>query len=235
MPEPVVLCFSGGKDCLMALHDVQKRDDREVIALLTTVTDAYDRVSMHGVRRSLLQKQAKSLGIPLREVSIAPQSSNVDYEAAMGKVFDDFHRQGIREIVFGDIFLEDLKEYRDAHLARHGLTGHYPLWLRDSRELVEEFLSLGFRAITVCVDPTQLSPSFVGREIDRTFLADLPDGGDPCGENGEFHTFVFDGPDFAFPIGFSVGETVQRDSFFFCDLISDNKSLKPSLQPAERS
>jgi uncharacterized protein (TIGR00290 family) len=216
---PVLSCWSGGKDSCFALYEIQKT--RRVDGLLTTVTHDYDRISMHGVRRVLLKRQAESLGLPLHEVFISRGASNDEYESAMGKAFESFRANGTTEIVFGDLFLEDIRAYRDRLLAGLGMKGLYPVWGRDTAKLIRQFLGLGFKTAVVCVDPEKLDPSFAGRVIDDRFLAELPPQVDPCGENGEFHTFVFDGPIFRKPVRFAFGEVVQRDSFWFADLIPD--------------
>ena len=223
MSQPIVLCWSGGKDCARALFELQRLPQYDVVALLTTLTAGYDRVSMHGVRRSLLRLQAAALRLPLREVWISPKAANAEYETAMGDAFDELRREGVETMAFGDLFLEDLKQYRETLLARHGLRCLFPLWRRDTRELAESFLALGFRTVTSCVDPRVLGEAFVGREIDDSFLGELPEGVDPCGENGEFHTFVYDGPNFAQPVPVARGEVVLRDSFLFCDLVSESR------------
>jgi uncharacterized protein (TIGR00290 family) len=218
-PEPLLFCWSGGKDSALALHALLAQENVRVAALLTTVTEGYDRISMHGVRRELLRRQAESLRLPLHEVFIPPQCVNPVYEARMEAAMRHFLGQGIRRVAFGDIFLEDLRLYREKNLARLDMQALFPLWKRDTRELIREFQASGFRAIAVCVDPRVLDASFAGREVDAAFLADLPPNVDPCGENGEFHTFVFDGPIFTRPVEFTVGEVVERDSFVFCDLL----------------
>ena len=185
------------------------------------MTEGYDRISMHGVRRELLQRQAESLHLPLHEVFIPPQCVNSIYEARMEEALRVFFEQGIRRVAFGDIFLEDLRLYREKNLARVEMQALFPIWKRDTRELIREFHATRFRSLAVCIDSKVLDPSFAGRELDASFFADLPSTVDPCGENGEFHTFVFDGPIFSRPIGFTFGEVVQRDSFIFRDLLPD--------------
>ncbi len=217
--EPVVLCFSGGKDSALALRELQRQQTLVVRELLTTVTDEYDRVSMHGVRRTLLREQAVSLGIRLTEVTVPPSSSNAEYEREMGVAFERLRRDGIRRVVFGDIFLEDLRIYREQQLATWDLVGLFPLWQRDTTALARRFIEDGFQAVVVCVNPKVLDPSFAGRAFDKAFLVDLPASADPCGENGEFHTFVFDGPIFSRPIPAVRGTVVERDGFVFCDLV----------------
>ena len=221
MTEDVLFCWSGGKDSAMALHALRAADDCRVTALLTTITEEYDRISMHGVRRVLLERQAESLGLPLHPVLIPPHCINAIYEARMKEALAQHFEQGVRRVAFGDIFLEDLRVYRENNLAQVGMTAIFPIWKRDTRELAREFVQLGFRAIAVCVDPRVLDASFAGRELDPSFFADLPSAVDPCGENGEFHTFVFDGPVFKTPIACRTGEKVMRDGFCFCDLLPE--------------
>jgi uncharacterized protein (TIGR00290 family) len=190
-----------------------------VAALLTTITRDYDRISMHGVRRVLLEQQAESLGLPLREISISKGATNDAYEASMGAAFAEYRERGIDSVVFGDLFLADIRAWRDRLLARHGMTGIYPVWGRDTTIFIREFLALGFRCAVVCVDPAKLDKRFAGRILDGQFLAELPRDVDPCGENGEFHTFVFDGPNFRRAIAFRFGDVVLRDNFWFTDLV----------------
>jgi uncharacterized protein (TIGR00290 family) len=219
LPEPILFCWSGGKDSAMALHTLLQQKHFEVAALLTTVTEGYDRIAMHGVRRELLRRQAESLRLPLQEVCIPPQCVNPVYEARMEEALRLFFNQGIRRVAFGDIFLEDLRAYREKNLARIGMTALFPIWKRDTRELIRFFHRQRFRAIAACVDSKVLDPSFVGRELDESFFRDLPPHADPCGENGEFHTFVFSGPIFQSLIPVRTGEVVNRDGFVFCDLL----------------
>ncbi len=226
MPEPILFCWSGGKDSAMALHALLQRNDVRIAALLTTVTEGYERISMHGVRRELLERQSKSIGLPLHEVRIPPQCGNPIYEARMEEALRIHYADGIRSVAFGDIFLEDLRAYREKNLARIGMTARFPIWKRDTRELIRHFHSLKFRSIAVCVDGKVLDRSFAGRELDEAFFKDLPPGIDPCGENGEFHTFVFDGPIFRNPIPVRTGEVIERDSFVFCDLLPVEEKTK---------
>ena len=219
--EPVLFCWSGGKDSAMALHALLQDPQMRVVALLTTVTEGYDRISMHGVRRELLQRQAQSIGLPLHEVFIPPECVNSMYEARMEAALRVHFGNGVRKVAFGDIFLEDLRTYREKNLARIGMTALFPIWKRDSRELIDSFHAHGFRSITVCVNPKLLDRSFAGRELDASFFADLPPQVDYCGENGEFHTYAFDGPIFKDAIRFQVGESVERDSFVFCELLME--------------
>ena len=224
-PESILFCWSGGKDSALALHTLLQQNDVCITSLLTTATEGYDRISMHGVRRELLHQQAESLRLPLHEVFIPPQCVNSIYEARMEEALLTFRKQGIRRVAFGDIFLEDLRLYREKNLARVEMQALFPIWKRDTRELIREFHAAGFRSVAVCIDSKVLDPSFAGRELDKSFFADLPASVDPCGENGEFHTFVFDGPIFSHPVGFTLGELVQRDSFVFRDLLPE-KAIK---------
>jgi uncharacterized protein (TIGR00290 family) len=216
--EPILFCWSGGKDSAMALHALLQ-DNVPVAALLTTVTETYDRISMHGVRRELLVQQAQAVGLPLHEVRIPSQCVNPIYEARMEEALRVHYAAGVRTVAFGDIFLEDLRAYREKNLARIGMTALFPIWKRDTRELIRSFHAAKFRAIAACVDPRVLDRSFAGRELDASFFSELPLNVDPCGENGEFHTFVFDGPIFRTPISVRAGEIVERDSFVYCDLL----------------
>jgi len=217
--EPILFCWSGGKDSAMALHTLFQRNDIHIEALLTTVTEGFERISMHGVRRDLLERQAQSVGLPLHEVRIPPQCVNPVYEARMEAALRIYLEKGVRTVAFGDIFLQDLRAYREKNLARVGMTAIFPIWKRDTRELIRSFHANRFRAVAVCVDPKILAPSFAGRELDESFFRDLPPQADPCGENGEFHTFVFDGPIFHSPIPIRTGEIVNRDGFVFCDIL----------------
>jgi uncharacterized protein (TIGR00290 family) len=226
MSEPILFCWSGGKDSAMALHTLLQRSDTHIAALLTTVTEGYERISMHGVRRELLERQAQSIGLPLHEVRIPPQCVNPIYEARIEEALHRHFDQGVRRVAFGDIFLEDLRAYREKNLSRIGMTAIFPIWKRDTRDLIRSFQANRFRAIAVCVDSKVLDPSFAGRELDESFFRDLPPHADPCGENGEFHTFVFDGPIFHAPIPVRAGEVVNRDGFVFCDLLSEMEEAK---------
>lgn len=204
----------------MSAYQLQCSQKHEIAALLTTVTEDYDRISMHGVRRELLERQAQSLGIPLYTVFIPKDCSNEIYERRMGEAFSHFKAQGITRIAFGDLFLEDVKNYRDRQLAQAGMSGVYPIWMRDTAELVRTFIGLGFKAILACVDTQAIDASFAGREIDERLLRDLPDGADPCGEYGEYHSFVYAGPIFNQPITCRAGETTMRAARFnYCDIV----------------
>ncbi|PYO64246.1 MAG: ATP-binding protein [Gemmatimonadetes bacterium] len=222
VPQPVLVAWSGGKDSALALREIQSDGRYRVAALLTTVTAGYDRISMHGVRRTLLRRQAESLRLPLEEVVISPGASNDEYEGNMEAALAALRTRiaGLDTVVFGDLFLADIRAYRERMLARIGMRGLFPLWLRDTRALAHEFVRLGYRAVLVCVDAGALGAEFAGREFDAHLLHDLPREVDPCGENGEFHTFVYAGPGLDQPVRHQRGPVVVRDGrFVYCDLV----------------
>lgn len=219
MRPKALFCWSGGKDSALALHDLLQAKTHEVVALLTTVTEGYDRIGMHGVRRALLAAQASAIGLPVREVVITPGAANGEYEAKMAAALTAARSEGITTCAFGDIFLEDLRRWREERLAQVGFQGIFPIWQQPTPELIRRFLRIGFRTVVVCVDPKALPASFAGREIDEQFLRDLPDAVDPCGERGEFHTFTYAGPIFRALVRWTRGEVVTRDGFVFCDLL----------------
>jgi uncharacterized protein (TIGR00290 family) len=217
--EPVLLSWSGGKDSALALHTLRQTPGVEVSGLLTTVTEDYDRISMHGVRRALLEKQAAAAGLPLHVISIPPDCTNEIYEERMAAALAPHRAQGIRRVAFGDLFLEDIRAYRETRLAGAGMEALFPVWGRDTAELALSFIAQGFQAVLVCVDTDALDPAFAGRAFDADLLRDLPAHVDPCGENGEFHTFVHAGPIFREPIPFQLGRQETRlGRFRFCDL-----------------
>lgn len=219
MKEKAIVSWSGGKDSALALFEAQQ--DFEIVALLTTVTEGYDRISVHGVRTTLLECQADSLKCALEKVVIPRTCSNDEYEARMRVGLDKYRKAGVLSVVCGDIFLEDVRRYREERLFTDGLKGVFPLWGRDTTELAHRFIDLGFRALICCVDTHVLNQGFAGRPYDRDTLAELPPTVDPCGENGEFHSFVFDGPNMASQVDCLVGERVLRDNrFCYCDLLS---------------
>jgi uncharacterized protein (TIGR00290 family) len=216
----VLFTWSGGKDSAMALYELRQSNHYEIVALLTSVTEDYGRISMHGVRRILLEQQAKSLGLPLEELYLTRNSSNEEYEAKLKEKLLQYKSQGVSSVVFGDIFLEDLRKYREDNLAQVGMKGIFPIWKRDTAELARTFIGLGFKAVVTCVDSNVLDGKFAGRYFDSRFLSELPPRVDPCGENGEFHSFVYDGPPFQERIRFRRGKVVLRDNrFYFCDLV----------------
>jgi uncharacterized protein (TIGR00290 family) len=215
----VVISWSGGKDACMALNALQQTPGTSIAGLLTAVTRESERISMHGVRRDLLVRQADALGLPLRELVLPAFPSNAVYEAALGEALADYRRVGVETVAFGDLFLEDIRAYRDTLMARLGMGAVYPVWGHDTRGFLEAFIAQGFKAVVVCVDLARLDLGFTGRAIDADFLADLPDGVDPGGENGEFHTFVFDGPNFRHPVDFTLGEREARGGFGYVDLV----------------
>src|SRR3989442_3955323 len=221
MPQDVLVAWSGGKDSALALRAILGDARYRVAALLTTVTGEYDRISMHGVRRTLLRRQAESLGLPLEEVVISPGASNDEYEANMGVALAALRTRiaGLDTVAFGDLFLADVRAYRERMLARMGMRGLFPLWLRDTRALAADFVRQGYKAVLACVDSRVLPGAFAGREFDVALLRDLPSGVDPCGENGEFHTFVYAGPILRAPVPHRRGAIVVREGrFVYCDL-----------------
>jgi len=203
----------------MALFEGLPRSRYQVRALLTTVTEHYDRVSMHGVRRVLLERQAARLGFPLCVAQIPPQATNEAYQASMEAALAPYRAAGVTTLVFGDLFLADIRRYREAWLAGIGMRAIFPLWHQETRALAHRFIDRGFKGVVTCVDGRVLEASFSGRAFDRRFLEDLPAQVDPCGENGEFHTFVYDGPLFREPVRFVHGAVVQRDLWHFCELV----------------
>jgi uncharacterized protein (TIGR00290 family) len=214
----ILLSWSSGKDSAWTLHTLNQTQPGKVAALLTTVNSAADRVAMHGVRRELLEAQADAAGLPLWQVPIPHPCSNDVYEAQMRDACARAVAEGFTHVAFGDLFLEDVRRYREERLAGTGLTPLFPLWEVPTQILAREMIAAGVRTKLSVVDTRKLDPSFAGREFDSTLLDDLPAGIDPCGENGEFHTFVYAGPMFAHPLSIELGETVVRDPFVFVDL-----------------
>jgi uncharacterized protein (TIGR00290 family) len=220
--EPIILSWSGGKDSSLALAALQADPAYQIVALLTTVTAGYDRVSIHGVRRALLTAQAMSIGLPVHEVVLEPQSSNAAYDAAVERALAEVRVRypAVRRVAYGDLFLEDVRRYREERLEPLGFEGLFPLWGQPTDRLAREFIDRGFEARLVCVDTTQLDAAFAGRAFDASLLHDLPATVDPCGERGEFHTFVSAGPGLTTPVAYDVGEIVLRDGrFAYCDLV----------------
>ncbi len=202
--------WSGGKDSCLALHHILQQKEINVRYLLTTLNESTNRISMHGVRNELLVAQSNSIGIPLNSIFLPDSPTMESYESAMQLGLQPILDQKITHSIFGDIFLEDLRKYRDEKMLKNQLTGVYPLWKRNTREILNEFLALGYKTIVVCVDASKLDESFAGRTIDEQFIKDLPSDVDVCGENGEFHTFVYDGPIFKEPVDFELGEIVFK-------------------------
>lgn len=217
--ERTVVSWSSGKDAAFALGEAQRDPGLEVVGLLTTVTSSFGRVSMHGVREALLEAQARALGLPLRKVEIPFPCPNEVYERAMASAIADLRATGVTRMVFGDLYLPDVRAYRESRLAGTGIAPLFPLWGRDTRTLAHEMIRTGLDARIVCLDPRVLPTALAGRRFDEALLRDLPPGTDPCGENGEFHTFVAAGPMFPSPVPYTVGETVERDGFVFTDLV----------------
>jgi uncharacterized protein (TIGR00290 family) len=216
--KKAVLSWSSGKDSAWSLHLLRQNPDVAVVGLLTTINELHKRVAMHAVRTTLLEEQAKSVGLPLRMINIPSPCSNEQYESAMKRAIVEIKQQGVEQIAYGDLFLEDVRAYREVQLAGTGLAPIFPLWRIPTAELAREMIGSGVRAVVTCVDPGQLSGGFAGREYDESFLADLPDGVDACGERGEFHTFTYAGPMFQEAIRVRVGEVVERGDFVFADV-----------------
>jgi uncharacterized protein (TIGR00290 family) len=216
LATPALLSWSGGKDAAWTLHVLRERGELDVVGLLTTVTEGFERISMQGIRVDVLQQQARATGLPVLQARIPQACDNATYEAAFASALAAAQARwpGLRDIAFGDLFLADIKAYRDAFCARHGWHPHYPLFGSDTASLAREMITGGLRAGLCCVDTTQLDPRFAGREFDEALLAELPRGIDPCGENGEFHTCVSAGPMFAAPLDLQRGDTLLRDGRF---------------------
>jgi len=214
-----LVAWSSGKDSAWALHEVRRAGEVEVVGLLTTLTSTFDRVSMHAVREGLLDAQAAAVGLPCRKVRIPWPCPNEAYEREMATALEAARADGVTEVVFGDLFLEDVRAYREAKLAGTGLAPRFPLWGRDTALLAREVIAGGLRAVLTCVDPRQLPAALAGRAYDAALLTALPAAADPCGERGEFHTFAWDGPMFSQPIAVRPGEVVEREGFVFADLL----------------
>jgi len=220
MREKVIVAWSGGKDSALALYEVLNSGSYETLELLTTLTKDNDMISVHGVRRVLLEQQAKALRIPLEEMFITKGASDAEYEGELLKTLERHRDNGVFSVVFGDIFLEDVRKYRERILMKVGMKGIFPLWKKDTQTLARKFINFGFKAIITSIDSNVLAKDFVGREYDEQFLSDLPADVDPCGENGEFHSFVYDGPIFHDRVFFTKAEKVLRENrFYYCDLL----------------
>ena len=223
-PPKAYVSWSSGKDSAFALYEAQRSGVADVVGVLTTVNEAYGRVAMHGVRDDVLDRQIAALGLPALKVMLPNPCSNEIYQERMAQACARIKEQGVRHIVFGDLFLEDIRAYREQQLAAVGMTGIFPLWQRDTAVLARAMIDSGMVAHLVCVDPRRLGREFAGRRFDRRLLDELPRQVDPCGENGEFHTLVSAGPMFAEPIEVRLGEIVERDGFVFADVIAAGAS-----------
>ncbi|AKT37683.1 ATP-binding protein [Chondromyces crocatus] len=219
MPRPTLLSWSSGKDSAYALHVLRQQTDIEVVGLLTTVDEAHARVAIHGVRVGLLRAQAAATGLPLREVPLPSPCPNAEYEARMGAALAQARAEGVAALAFGDLFLEEIRRYREDSLRGTGLDAVFPLWGEPTPALARRMLALGLRARITCIDPRRVGREVVGRDFDEALLDGLPHTVDPCGERGELHTFAYAGPMFRHPIGITTGETVERDGFVFADLL----------------
>jgi uncharacterized protein (TIGR00290 family) len=217
--KKVLLSWSSGKDSAWTLHVLRQQNVYEIVGLITTINSAFDRAAMHGTQRVLVEMQAAAAGLPLITVPLPWPCSNADYESAMKRVCDQARADGVSAIAFGDLFLADIRAYREQQLTDTGLQPLFPLWQIPTCELARTMVRSGLRAKLVCVDPKTLRPEFTGRDFDKKLLADLPPHVDPCGENGEFHTFVHAGPMFDYEIPVVTGERVQRDGFWYCDVL----------------
>lgn len=233
--EPVLLSWSGGKDSALALYELRQDPRYEVVGLLTTIAAEYGRISHHGVREALVERQAAAIDAPLDKLYLPSNSgrpcTNEQYAELMGEKLRTYRRRGVSLVAHGDIFLADLRAYREQNLAQLDMRGLFPLWRKDTTELIHRFVELGFRSVLVCVDGQKLPSDFLGREIDLALLHDLPSGVDPCGENGEYHSFVFDGPIFKQPVPVEVGEIVERETRYYIDLTLADGCL-PAAAPA---
>jgi len=215
----IIVAWSGGKDSALVLYELKQIDTSCITALLTTVTEEEDRISTHGVRCDLLRQQAESLGYPLEEVRIPRECPNTVYEDRMQEALQKYTHQGVSTIAFGDLFLEDIRAYRENQMRAVDMKPIFPLWLKNTEELAHQCIRIGFRAIVSCVDTHRLAPEFSGREYNEDFIRDLPEGVDPCGENGEFHSFVYDGPIFRIPVPVKPGaKEMRNERFCYCDI-----------------
>ena len=221
------MSWSSGKDSAWALYKLQNNPEIDLVGLFCTVNKKFDRVAMHGVRVELLQKQADSIGLPLEIIEIPYPCSNIDYEKIMGKFVKKAKQDKIEHFAFGDLFLEDVRNYREEKLKDSGIKAIFPIWGTPTNELSREMINSGLRTVITCINPRQTPKEFIGKEFDDSFLDSLPETIDPCGENGEFHSFVFDGPMFKEQINIVVGDIVQRDDFIFADVLLENTQITP--------
>ena len=225
MTKKTLLSWSSGKDSAWALHVLRQQSEYEVVGLMTTVNQLYQRIAIHAVRLELLQRQAEAVGLPLHIIDLPCPCTNAQYEAAMETFVTEARGRQIECMAFGDLFLQDVKEYREAKLSGTGITPLFPIWLTPTDELAREMIAGGVRAVVTCIDPRQLPASFAGREFNERFLSDLPADVDPCGERGEFHTFVFDGPMFRRPVPIELGEITEREGFVYADVLLSKNSF----------
>ena len=231
-PKRVVVSWSGGKDSAWTLHTLRQQPEKYIVlGLLTTINQRFNRVAMHGVRRELLEAQAQAAGLPLWVIPLPSPSTNEHYERRMSNALHFLKRLGIDGVAFGDLYLQDIREYRETRFANCGLELLFPVWGIPTRQLAEEMLQEGLRARLSCVDPRAVPSDWAGRDYDENLLAELPASADPCAENGEFHTFVYSGPMFCSPIPIVNGETVERDGFVFCDLLSESSIADSKIRP----
>jgi uncharacterized protein (TIGR00290 family) len=219
MKKKTLLSWSSGKDSSWTLHVLKQRDDVEIVGLFCTINRKFERAAMHAVRIELIKRQASSAELPVQFIELPHPCTDAEYRAIMGEFIDRMSHQGIEYIAFGDLFLEDIRSYRENNLADTGITPIFPIWGMETTTLSKEMVDSGLRAVITCIDPNKLDPEFIGREYDQAFLEQLPDTVDPCGENGEFHSFAFGGPMFKEQIEVRLGETVTRDGFVFADLL----------------
>jgi len=219
MPPAAYVSWSSGKDSAFALYEAERLGLARIVGLLTTINEVYDRVAMHGVRSSLLDRQIAAVDLPAIKVKLPSPCPNAVYEERMAQACSEIQAQGVTHLVFGDLFLEDIRAYREQKLAAIGMQGLFPLWKRDTRALAHSMIASGLVAYIACLDPRRLERRFAGRRFDDTLLSDLPEAVDPCGENGEFHTAVTAGPMFSAPIAVAIGETVEREGFVFTDIV----------------
>jgi uncharacterized protein (TIGR00290 family) len=224
--KKVLVSWSSGKDSAWALHVLKQQAEYEIVGVVTTINSAFDRVAMHGTRRELVEMQAEAAGLPLIKVPLPWPCSNLDYESAMKKLCQEALEAGVSAIAFGDLFLADIRAYREAQLKGTALEPLFPIWQIPTDKLARQMIAGGLRARLVCVDPKQLDPGFAGRDFDLKLLEELPRGVDPCGENGEFHSFVYAGPMFQRDLPIATGEKVQRDGFCYCDVLAAAASLR---------
>ncbi len=222
MSKQIILSWSSGKDSAWTLYQLQQDPDYEVVGLVTTVNQKYQRVAMHGVREQILQQQADATGLPLHTLNIPSPCTNKEYETVMQKFITVMQKNKIEYMAFGDLYLDDIRQYRIKQLEGTGITPVFPLWLKPTRELAEAMIEGGLEATITCIDPKKISSRFAGRYFNLDFINDLPDSIDPCGENGEFHSCVHNGPMFNHPISVTTGEVVERDNFVFADLIPES-------------